>query len=1278
MRRAGVSSFGIGGTNAHVVLEEAPEVEANEVRARGAELLVLSGKSEAALSAQVERYRTHLVDHSEQSLEDVCYTAGAGRSHFDHRLSIVAGTRAELSERLDQLANGELVAGINRGEVAEGGKGKLAFMFTGQGAQYAGMAQELYEREPVFRAVLDRCAACLQAVLERPLLEVMFESPAGALDETGYTQPALYALETGLAALWASWGIEPDVVMGHSVGEYAAAQVAGVFELEDGARLIAARARLMQALPGGGAMVAVLAPLVQVQSSLSKFASQVSVAALNGPENVVLSGEADAIEQLCGEFERDGVMCRRLQVSHAFHSALMEPMLSAYREEAQRVEFQTPRLMVISNVTGEVAGERMASADYWVEHVRSPVRFAEGVVCAAGEGVSCYVELGPKPTLLGMARSSVDEGQWLASLRPGQSDVAVMLESLGALYVRGHAPDWPGVYAGRGYRKVVLPTYPFQRQRYWVKNTQSAPPLAAKNNQLADWLYTIDWLSKVRASSVNAGPTPGYWLVLADPNGLSDSLARLLSEQGHECVTIAAADSYCYPQRLQCSINPASAEDFNRLLVETGERLTTPLLGIIDLCPADLPGESEAIEDPQKQDVPSSCHRLLNLVQALVQVQQVPQYGIWIVTRTALAVNDDRGLPGIAHAGLWGMGRTIALEHAELWGGMIDLDSAAGDGEAQHILTDILDPQAETQIAYRGDMRLVPRLVRKTSGRQQAFKAKADASYLITGGLGGLGLCIAGWLADCGARHLVLLARSEPGKDARTLITQLKDRGIEVIVAPADVTDREALASVLLDISESDYPLRGIMHAAGQLRDATLQELDWPQFECVLAPKVTGALNLHELTTAVPLDFFVMFSSAAAVFGSPGQANYAAANTFLDALAHHRRGHGLPALSINWGPWEQVGMAARMDRRDSGRLSLNGIGTIDPSSGLELLAQLITEQPGDGSSAQTVVMPMRWEELSQRATSVSPLSAFLEQLLVTDHTQSSSLVDLDNLQDRTVEEKTEYILQYLKALAAGIFQSEIKALSDNPDLLAMGADSLMIMEILDSIKRDLQLMVYPREIYANPKLATLAKYLAEELAGTGASSSDVQGELTAQNNATVLQTMAISGVGEGLPQDFKRLPAVVFLLSSPRAGSTLLRTILAGHPQLFSPPELHLLPFATMGQRHAHLKEAYLDEGLQRALMELKSIEAAQARSIVDNWVSEDVPVCEVYGALQALCAPRILVDKSPSYAFDRRILERAESLFEHARYIHLVRHPISVIESFVRMRPGPLQQRDD
>ena len=469
VRMAGVSSFGFSGTNSHVILEGAPSQARAAVAARGGELLVLSGKTADALTDQIKNYRAYLADHAESSLEDVCYTAGVGRSHFAHRLAVVAGDVTELRERLAVLESAATAASASRG-VVEGLRPKVAFLCTGQGAQYAGMARELYAHEPVFRAVLDRCAACLQSELERPLLEVMFEPGSGLLDETGYTQPALYALEAGLAALWSAWGIVPDVVMGHSVGEYAAAHIAGVFSLEDGLRLIAARGRLMQALPTGGAMVAVMASAERVQRLLTGKESQLALAAVNGPESVVISGVGTAVDELCRVLEAEGIGTRRLTVSHAFHSPLMEPMLAAFETVARGITYQAPKLALVSNVSGELAGGTVAAADYWVRHVRSPVRFAAGVRALLKAGVTVCVELGPKPVLLGMARGCVEPESisWLASLRPGQSDVSSMLESLGGLHVKGVAVDWRGVYAGRGYRKIVLPTYPFQRKRFWA------------------------------------------------------------------------------------------------------------------------------------------------------------------------------------------------------------------------------------------------------------------------------------------------------------------------------------------------------------------------------------------------------------------------------------------------------------------------------------------------------------------------------------------------------------------------------------------------------------------------------------------------------------------------------------------------------------------------------------------------------------------------------------------------------------------------------------------
>ena len=471
-RRAGVSSFGIGGTNAHVVLEEGPEPAAVEsLRVAEEALLVLSAKNEAALQAQAQRYADDLAAREAHELGDVCYSAATGRSHFDHRLSVIAGNTEELVTRLRAVAQGQLPDGVSRG-LADA-DGELAFVFTGQGSQYAGMGRELYEKEAVFRSVVDRCDACLADLLPRSLREVMFEE-TGLLDETQYTQPALYALEAGLAALWQSWGIRPTRVLGHSVGEYVAAHVAGVFDLETGLRLLAARARLMQALPAGGEMVAARLSAQEAEALLAGE-SRVSLAALNGPKSVVLSGDAKDLARLCAALSERGVGYQRLTVSHAFHSPLMEPMLEAFAAQAEAMSYRAPVLPLVSNVSGELAGAEVAEAAYWVKHVRAPVRFATGVASLLAASVTRCVEIGPKPILLGMLRDCVpaEALRGVASLRPGESDRMVMLTALGQLYADGASVDWRSLYADADCRRISLPTYPFQRKRYWVDESDA-------------------------------------------------------------------------------------------------------------------------------------------------------------------------------------------------------------------------------------------------------------------------------------------------------------------------------------------------------------------------------------------------------------------------------------------------------------------------------------------------------------------------------------------------------------------------------------------------------------------------------------------------------------------------------------------------------------------------------------------------------------------------------------------------------------------------------------
>ncbi|WP_249039727.1 non-ribosomal peptide synthetase/type I polyketide synthase [Archangium gephyra] len=473
---AGVSSFGFGGTNAHLVLEGAPAVAVDEEldAERPRHLLTVSARSEAALRALAGRYQEHLGEHPEQALGDLCYSANTGRSGFPHRLAVVAGSPAELRERLGGFASGQAVPGTAYAQVNRRKRPKVAFLFTGQGAQYTGMGRQLYETQPTFRDALDRCDKILRPLLGQRLLKVLYPEPGerSPLDETAYTQPALFALEYALAGLWMSWGVEPAAVLGHSVGELAAACVAGVFRLEDGLRLVAERARLMQALPRDGAMAALLAPASRVAAALEPYAGVLDIAAFNGPESTVISGRKEALDAVVATLEAEGVRSQPLRVSHAFHSPLMEPMLDGLERAAAELRTQAPRVPFISNVTGEaLAVGQVPDAAYWRQHTRAPVRFLEGMRALHAQGCELFLEIGPKPLLTHLGSRCLPEVQagWLPSLTEKRGEWDVMLDTLSALYVGGVEVDWKGFDRDYPRQRVSLPTYPFERKHYWFK-----------------------------------------------------------------------------------------------------------------------------------------------------------------------------------------------------------------------------------------------------------------------------------------------------------------------------------------------------------------------------------------------------------------------------------------------------------------------------------------------------------------------------------------------------------------------------------------------------------------------------------------------------------------------------------------------------------------------------------------------------------------------------------------------------------------------------------------
>ena len=1244
---AGVSSFGFGGTNAHVILGDLSNpVEENRelgdlgngenelLPERPLHLLTLSAKSKPALTDLVLSYKDYLVNNQNIALEDICHTANTGRTHFNHRLAIAVESKTQLQHKLTNFSRGQL-KGIAQGEASNSSNNQVAFLFTGQGSQYVNMGYQLYQTQPVFKKALDQCAEILQPYLEKPLLEVLYSEHSSSLKEsllheTIYTQPAIFALEYALAQMWMDWGIKPSALIGHSVGEYVAATIAGVFSLADGLKLLATRGKLMQTLSHKGEMYAVFADEATVKSVIESFREQVAIAAINSNQSVVISGEQTAVNSIISKFDTQGIKSKQLTVSHAFHSPLMNPILEDFAQVAESIEYNLPHTKLISNITGKTATAEISGSQYWIDHIIAPVRFADGMQALQQE-CNIFLEIGSKPILLGMGRSvltnSKVDNYWLPSLRPRKQDWQQILQSLGSLYARGIEIDWHSFERGYNRQKVSLPTYPFQRESYWLTRKTNANskvevflPSRDKSKSKQPDFYQINWQADEGSlnKKVVAQENNQSWLVFADTNGLGAEIAAKLKQN-----SILISDRHI------------DSDNLTQLFTQHQE-----LAGIIYLTGLDN-SESPTIAEINNYQQ-QHCTNVLNLLQALAQNSIIAP--IWLATRGNQDIENSINNNVVASSCLWGLAQAIAIEHPECWGGIVDLAIEPEAHEVDSLLAVITTKNKEDRLALRQDKVFVPRLSKTANIKlTPTLKIKDDAAYLITGGLGSLGLQIAQWLVEKGVKNLLLIGRSKPSQSAQQKINQLEQQGIKVNVVQVDITDYDALKDVF-----SQYPIKGVIHAAGVLDDGLLQGQTWTRFERVIAPKVTGAWNLHLCTKDIELDFLVLFSSIASLIGSPGQSNYSVANAGLDAIARYRQSQNLPAISINWGAWGESGMAVTQG------VNIKGLDLINPQAGLAALEQLLTSK-----LTQVGVISADWQQLSQKFAYLNEANYFSSLVSQSqDNNQPADNLIFPELLTTKADQRPEYLTQYLQKAIAEILQIEADNLSVNSSLLDIGMDSLMVMEAINQLKTDLQLILYPREFYERPQIVDLAAYLAREFTKAHEQAVKPTSKVRSQAKLNLLKD---------------KLPPAAFILSSPRSGSTLLRVMLAGHSGLFSPPELHLLPFDNMTEREAELGVSQLGEGLKRAFMALKGINAAESQALVAELTQENLSVAEAYQMLQQLADDRLLIDKSPTYASSRETLAKAETIFNNAKYIHLVRHPYAVVESFARMRMNKL-----
>lgn len=1700
-RVAGVSSFGLSGTNAHVVLEEMPGKRRTPPDLeRPLQILALSGKSEEGELELVRQYARYLKQYPTGSIGDICYVANNGRSHFSHRHTVIAESAEQMSDKLAEILEGKAANDELSGYAPASEQTKIAFLFTGQGSQYVGMGQQLYETQPTFRKSLDECAEILIPYLEQPLLSVLFTGSGSSplLDETVYTQPALFALEYALAKLWHSWGIEPSVAMGHSVGEYVAACIAGVFGLEDGLMLIAERGRLMQSLPKDGMMAVVFSSIEDINPVIAPYKDYISIAAVNGPQNVVISGGRNTVQSALDDLKSQGVRTQSLNVSHAFHSPLMEPILEKFFETAQNIQYFPPQIPLLSNITGHLLEmSEIPDASYWQRHIREPVRFLTGIETLHEQGYKLFLEVGPAPTLLGMARrctaGSDHSTEWLPSLRKNSDDWQNMLESLGKLYVRGHDIDWKEFdrdYA-RGFPNESIPTYPFQRERFWlqpdrpkqIRNSQNplAHPLLGQqilspireslyeaqittdwlpylkdhrvfdmvvmpgtaflemalvageesntgstqvlgdvrfheafvltdtdvhvtqlilssddsgsnsfqiysldddddgddpgwtlhasgnirsiggeldqdqisfediqtrcqeellassfyqqlvelgldygpsfrgieqiwrgdrevlgkirmpgvlqeevenyhlhpaildaclqsfiaiwyedqeqpggagtylpvglgsfrfygrsstllwsharlhqSDELApdsvlgdltvfdesgrlvleikdqlfkrikgedfqsstpqilnDWLYEVEWLPQERQQTSET-THKGTWLVFAGEDGLSREFTALLEENGQQCLSVYPGEAYRSLKEGQWLINPSKPEDFRQLLDDVLDAANSQLNGVIHLWGLESQSDREITVENLVSAQEKSCGSVLNLVQALVSNDETRSSRLWLVTQAAQPVGTMSAPLNVSQSPLWGFGKVIAREHPELRCGMIDLDHKVRYDEVQTLFNEIWADDQENQVAFRDGKRYVARLVhpsplsdnllddlpitdeqsyrldiksrgsmdniefqpvtrhipepgdveievlaaglnfrdvlnvlglypgdagplgRECAGKistvgegvkdfqvgdnvvavaagsfgkfvttkadlvvakpdqlnfeeaatipiafltayfglhnlanikpgdkvlihaaaggvgiaavqlaqragaevfatassgkwafletlgvqnimnsrslefadqimistdnagvdivlnslsdefipksvsvlsakgrfleigkrdiwdeeqvarlkpdvtyfaydladlieddpasfQSIFRIlmeaftdgslkplprrtfpiqnvvnafrymaqarhigkivltqyeqnndsvdtiqsliRSDGTYLITGGLGGLGLQVARWLVGQGAQSLVLVGRSAPSEEVNKVIAELIETGIKVVVSQADVTHQVQVARILVDIEQLMPPLRGVVHSAGVLDDGMLLQQTWDRFDRVMSPKIAGSWHLHKLTQNIPLDFFVLFSSTASMIGSTGQGNYASANAFLDSLAHHRQALGLPGLSINWGPWADVGMVSSLSNREQRRLVDQGMRLISSSQGLQVFGKLLHQ-----ASPQIGVLSIDWMKYSQFfpvAMEVPLLKNLVPEIRIQEEIVTPETHVQKFLSSAEPAELKEMYETSLREMAAKVLRLPVARVDVQQPLSNQGLDSLMTAEFFANIEKTL-------------------------------------------------------------------------------------------------------------------------------------------------------------------------------------------------------------------------------
>ncbi len=1116
-RRAGVSSFGIGGTNAHVILEETPDIEASS-SGRTYKLLVLSAKTSSALETATANLVKHLQQHSEINLADVAYTLGVGRRAFDHRRMLVCQDIDDTVKILETKDPQRVFT-----HFTEPCEQEVVFMFPGQGSQYVEMGQELYHTEPIFRKQVDYCCEILIPMLGFDLRTILYPSEESAtlaaqlLTQTHITQPALFVVEYALAKLWMAWGVRPSAMIGHSIGEYVAACLAGVFSLEHALVLVVARGQLMQQMPAGD-MLAVPLSEKEVQSMLGE---ELALAAINGPSVCVVSGPRSAIDELHNRLTEEGVDCRRLHTSGAFHSQMMEPIIEPFITQVRKINLKAPQIPFVSNVTGTwITTVEATDSSYWARHLRQTVRFAEGIAELMQQPRQILLEVGPGRTLSTLARrhpNKVAEQVILTSLRHPQesgSDVAFLLNILGQLWLTGVEVDWLRLYTHEQRHRLPLPTYPFERQRCWIELKKQTNAITTdvethfasslrKDPDMANWFYIPSWKrSPLSINQTSENSALSCTLIFVDECGLGEELVTRLELEDKHTITVRIGSEFTKLRDRLYTLNPQQSHDYETLLNEllAQNKFPKTIVHLWSVTPVDgIKLKLETVDKSQE----TGFYSLLFLAQALGKQNFTDELQIAVISNNMQEVAGEELLCP-EKATLLGSIRVISQEYPNITCRSIDVViSKEANWRKQKLIDQLLvELQVHTSdrvIAYRSFHRWVQNFepIRLDEAKEETPRLRERGVYLITGGLGGIGLVLAEYLALTVRAKLILTGRSAfPARDeweewltthdeqdiiSRKIqkVLELQELGAEVLVISADVTNSEQMQQAIAQAQGQFGQLNGVIHAAGVPGGGVIQRKTPEMAQSILAPKVKGTLVLDSILKDIQLDFFVLCSARTGILGGFGQVDYVGANAFLDAFAHHKTYQdGTFTVSIDWCAWQDVGMAAEAAQQR--------VQTSDISQTYQLKQELL---PLEGIK---VFRRILGSTLSQVIVSTYKLQSrdFLIPVKLDNDFQAKSyptVLDRQTLSKPT-QQRPSLINPYVppknatEQMLADIWQAllGIEAIGIHDNFFELGGDSLLIVQVRGFLREKLNKDISISDSFEYPTISALAEYITRK------------------------------------------------------------------------------------------------------------------------------------------------------------------------------------------------------